>query len=582
MWNSLEEVPSDVRVRQGAALTVDQANFWKSCFDLALSQGITTTEASEVAWTSFQSRFKVEGKSWVEVGGETGELAVNMGAVTHYQSLTMDDGIHLQMLCGSTGVDAYNTYIDPSIIPAFRMQATEGQTVLRHSHNRAHPFPLGVSTRTIPADQWELYSWPEIQQQVQVDQPDNVLIYDFLLNPKNPYHDMLCDELGKGTPFSASMGMLGVYPRRIRAYGSDRDVKALVGPNAHADHVALLFPGWGANPDANHGFVGATMGSSLQSLFDHVPIISGKGTTMPTSAEVSQAQQDRADRSTAAGAELFKEVYGYWVPDAMFGAQLEALSSSLRRTFWSHQESGADGMEAEVREILDAFAEVVISTVLTDTGLRSKEDLARYLGAQDRNITEEDNHMSKVAEFLAGLTDEEKAELQAALASPASAAAAEEASAAAPAAEVEATPAAEPAAAPAAPETPAPAAPAEPAAPVDQSKQIADAVAAGVTAGLDQLKQELAPLFADFTARMNVVEQSLRIKPIPGAAPNVPASGAPAGVADRTLAGAPIAAAKPIGEEFGAVEQAKGTLAAKEAGRSRIADAVTENLKGLL
>ncbi|MCK5406093.1 MAG: hypothetical protein KAJ37_01505, partial [Candidatus Krumholzibacteria bacterium] len=188
----------------------------------------------------------------------------HLGPCVHYQALESSEGFHLQMLAGSTSVDTYRTFVDPSILPAFRAQALAGETELRLTHDRTHPFPIGTSTKTIPADDWALYDWQTINSHVQAKAPSDVLVYDFLLDVRHPFHDMLIEDAQAGKPLAASLGMQGVFRRKV-SVDQSRIVSALVGSDPRCDHVALIAPGKGANPDANHGILG--VGTALQSLF---------------------------------------------------------------------------------------------------------------------------------------------------------------------------------------------------------------------------------------------------------------------------------------------------------------------------
>jgi len=607
MWSSMQDVPANVRLRRGAPLSLDGAQFWQAHFNLLLGTGSPETAASDAAWSAFEQQYRLSNGSWVNAS-EAPLLEVNMGRVGYVQAI-LDQGYpRLEMLCGSATLDAYGTYVSPEIIPLFRAQAAIGEraqtfteaaslgcTMLRLTHDRTHPFPIGWATATIPADQWDLYSWSEIREKVQVSRPEHALVYRHRLREDHPYFQALVSDVTAGRPLAASLGMLHVYRRRIRSDLAQRDVCALVGPNARADHVALIFEMMGANPDANFGLLGI----ALQSLFDGVDPLQARrsrfrislrrgdpsqppteGTPMP-STDRSVPLQPYAESGDLTGAELFSDLLKRRMPMRTFDSLIETLAEALQSAAWRHRETGEAGLEAEMAAILEAFGEAVAQEVLDGSELRSDAAWSAFFGRAETPSTGGAT-MSRVTEFLAGLSDEERAELRANMGEPAPPPATQPPSSEEP----------NPATSPTTP-NPEPAPPAEPPAPAAAEPAPAPAPAPGDTGSeealqavtdlvrrdLQALRAEIAEVVGPLAADLQEVRAHLGLDPAGSDAPAAPAP-APSGVVTsetRTLP-TPPAIEPQVPPSLEEIEAKEGNRAAREAGRARAREVVMNRL----
>ncbi len=279
---------------------------------------------------------------------------------TETRAVEIEGQLHLQMLCGSTAVDSYRTFISPELIPVFRAQATKGLTALRITHDRTHPFPLGISTGTIPAESWDAYPWEELQTVIQAESPDDVLIYDFLLRTDHPYYSMLQADLQAGVPFSASMGMCNVARRSV-VLPNGQVVQALVGNDAWADHVALIYPQTGANPDTNHGVV------TLRDIFQGVQALS------------LQEVGEFVDQSRPPD-QLYQDILKAYRPSSVFSVHVNALENALRQVFWTSMdaEMSRGDLSQEFTGVLDAFREAVLDDLFEGDALRARDVLEGY------------------------------------------------------------------------------------------------------------------------------------------------------------------------------------------------------------
>ncbi|MCK5407709.1 MAG: hypothetical protein KAJ37_09650, partial [Candidatus Krumholzibacteria bacterium] len=116
IYPNLSAVPMAVRMRDGYPLTLDQCNFVAAVDQALTGAGATDAQAIAGSWATFDSRFlPLPGTDQLADLEAGGDLRFELGLTSHYQAVEEADGYHLQLLAGSTSVDLFQTFVDPSI-----------------------------------------------------------------------------------------------------------------------------------------------------------------------------------------------------------------------------------------------------------------------------------------------------------------------------------------------------------------------------------------------------------------------------------------------------------------------------------